>query len=205
VAQVQAFAEGRARDRHLAIGLKPAAELSSDEARWMVANGFHAPYDQMIRPYPRYAQLHAYRMERRGFAEGDLRDLQVWHKLAWMDPDLLATEPRLLALVAKDRNYAETDKAMLRAIELEVLARVVPEYKDAAQRGQAELATSPFYHPILPLLCDSDVHLRANPNAARPRARFARPADARLQIDRAMAFHEAAFLTRRCSSSPMPG
>lgn len=205
VAQVQAFAEGRARDRHLAIGLKPAAELSSDEARWMVANGFHAPYDQMIRPYPRYAQLHAYRMERRGFAEGDLRDLQVWHKLAWMDPDLLATEPRLLALVAKDRNYAEADKAVLRAIELEVLARVVPEYRDAAQRGQAELATSPFYHPILPLLCDSDAHLRANPNAARPRARFSRPADARLQIDRAMAFHEAAFGHRPRGMWPSEG
>ena len=87
--QVQAFAEDRARDRHLEIGLKPAADLTPDEARWMVANGFHAPYARMIGPYPRYAQLHAARMERRAFSEDDLRDLQVWHKLAWMDPDLL--------------------------------------------------------------------------------------------------------------------
>ncbi len=32
-AQVQAFAEDRARDRHLALGLKPAAELTPEEAR----------------------------------------------------------------------------------------------------------------------------------------------------------------------------
>jgi alpha-amylase/alpha-mannosidase (GH57 family) len=205
IAQVQAFAADRARDRHLSIGLKAAAELSPDEARWMVANGFHAPYDQMIGPYPRYAQLHAHRMERRAFAEGDLRDLQVWHKLAWIDPDLLASDPRLLALIAKDRDYGEGDKAMLRGIELELLATVVSEYKEAGERGQIELATSPFYHPILPLLCDSDAHLRAHPNAARPRARFARPGDARLQIERAIAFHEAAFGRRPNGMWPSEG
>ena len=135
----------------------------------------------------------------------DLRDLQLWHKLAWMDPDLLAADARLLALIAKDRDYTEADKATLRAIELEVLARIVPEYKAAGQRGQVELATSPFYHPILPLLCDSEAHLQAHPGAARPRVRFARPDDARLQIDRAIAFHEAAFGQRPRGMWPSEG
>jgi alpha-amylase/alpha-mannosidase (GH57 family) len=205
VAQVQAFAANRARDRHLEIGLTPAADLTPDEARWLVANGFHAPYDQMIGPYPRYAELHARRMDRGVFAEHDLRDLQVWHKLAWIDPDLLASDPRLLALIAKDRDYAEDDKAMLRGIELELLASVVQEYKDAGQRGQVELATSPFYHPILPLLCDSDAHLQAHPHAARPRLRFARPDDARRQIERAIAFHESAFGARPQGMWPSEG
>ena len=205
IAQVEAFAADRARDRHLAIGLKPVAELSPEEARWMVANGFHAPYDQMIGPYPRYAELHAYRMERRAFSEADLRDLQVWHKLAWMDPDLLTNDERLVALIEKDRHYTEADKAALRAVERELLQRVVPEYRAAGERGQVELATSPFYHPILPLLCDSDIHLRAHPHAARPRVRFARPGDARLQIDRAMAFHERMFGSRPQGMWPSEG
>jgi alpha-amylase/alpha-mannosidase (GH57 family) len=86
----------------------------------------------------------------------------------------------------------------------ELLKRVVPEYRAAGERGQVELATSPFYHPILPLLCDSDVHLRAHPHAARPR-RFARPDDARLQIDRAMAFHEHTFGSRPLGLWPPEG
>src|SRR5687768_13974520 len=171
----------------------------------MLANGFHPPYDHMIGRYPRYAQLHASRAEGRAFSEGDLRYPQVWHKLAWMDPDLLAADPRLRSLIAKDREYAEADKTALRAIELELLARVVPEYRDAAQRGQVELATSPFYHPILPLLCDSEAHLHAHPHAARPQARFARPDDARLQIERAIAFHEAAFGQRPRGMWPSEG
>src|SRR5262245_46954876 len=105
IRQVQAFAEDRAKDRHLELGLKPARELAPEEARWMVANGFHAPYGRMSGPYPRYAQLHAFRKERRAFAEDDLRDLQVWHKLAWMDPDLLSHDSRLVALVRRDRGF----------------------------------------------------------------------------------------------------
>jgi alpha-amylase/alpha-mannosidase (GH57 family) len=205
VAQVQAFAEDRARDRHLEIGLKPAVALTPDEARWMVANGFHAPYGRMIGPYPRYAQLHAWRMERRAFAADDLRDLQVWHKLAWMDPDLLLRDARLVSLVQKDRGFTEDDKQLLRTVELEVLARVVPAYRDASARGQVELSTSPFYHPILPLLCDSDAHQVAHPGASKPRHRFARPGDARLQIDRAVAFHEAAFGSRPAGMWPSEG
>ncbi len=205
VKQVQAFAEDRARDRHLQIGLKPAAELGPDEATWMVANGFHAPYERMIAPYSRYAELHACRMSGRPFAVDDLRDLQVWHKLVWMDPDLLAHDARLIELVRKGGSYTEADKTRLRTIELELLARVLPAYREANARGQVELATSPFYHPILPLLCDSDVHQRAHPGAPRPRQRFMRPGDATLQIERAIALHEATFGSRPSGMWPSEG
>ena len=205
IAQVEAFAGDRARDRHLELGLKPAADLTDDEGRWLVANGFHAPYERMIGPYPRYAQLHARREARQPFAPQELLDLQVWHKLTWMDPDLLAANPRLRSLVDKGRDFIESDKALLRAAELELLGMVIPAYRAASERGQVELATSPFYHPILPLLCDSDAHLRAHPGAARPRQRFARPEDARAQIDRAMAFHERAFGRRPAGMWPSEG
>jgi len=205
IRQVQAFAENRATDRHLELGLKPAADLTADEARWMVANGFHAPYDRMIGPYPRYAELHAQWRERRAFEDGDLRDLQVWHKLAWMDPDLLLRDQRLAGLVKKDRGFSEGDKTLLRNVELELLSRVIPAYRDAGARGQVELATSPFYHPILPLLCDSDAHQVAQPGAPKPNKRFTRPEDARRQIDRAMAFHEATFGNRPAGMWPSEG
>src|SRR5262245_57100134 len=39
--QLQAFAEGRARDRVLELGLKLAAELSAEDRAFIVANFFH--------------------------------------------------------------------------------------------------------------------------------------------------------------------
>jgi alpha-amylase/alpha-mannosidase (GH57 family) len=213
VRQIQSFAAGTARDRHLEVGLKPAADLTPDESRWMVANGFHAPYNRMIGPYPRYAQLHARRLERsvdsaqgnQPFGIEELRDLQVWHRLAWMDPDLLASDPRLAGLIEKDRGFSEDDKHVLRQVELDVLARVLPAYRAASARGQVELSTSPFYHPILPLLCDSDAHQRAHPQAPRPQHHVRRPEDARLQITRAMDFHEAVFGQRPAGMWPSEG
>ena len=173
VAQLQSFAADRAHDRHLALNLKPADELSVDESAWVVANGFHAPYDRMIGPYSRFAELHAMRHDHRPFAVEDLRDIQVWHKLAWMDPDLLARDARLVGLAQKGRGFSEADKSVLRGVELELLNAVLPAYASAAARGQVELSTSPFYHPILPLLCDTDVYQRAHPGAPQPRLRFA--------------------------------
>lgn len=205
VVQVQAFAEDRARDRHLALGLKPAHELGDDEARWVVANGFHAPYGRMIGPYPRYAELHAARMAGHAFSIADLRDLQVWHKLAWIDPDWLAGDARLQALVARDRDFTEGDKLALRAIELELLRLVVPAYRAASKRGQVELACSPFYHPILPLLLDGDAGLGPQPGAGRPRTRFTRPEDAKTQVDRALAFHAHTFGRRPAGMWPSEG
>jgi alpha-amylase/alpha-mannosidase (GH57 family) len=193
LAQIQAFAADQADDRHLVIGLKPAESLDAEERGFLVANGFHASYERMIRPHARYAELHARRERPGDFTIGDLRDLQVLHKLVWMDPDWLASDWRLRALTDKRRGYSEDDKRQLREVELELLNAVIPTYREAAAQGRVELSTSPFYHPILPLLCDTDVHLRAHPLSALPRGLFAHPADARDQLARAFDYHARVF------------
>ena len=55
----------------------------------------------MIDAYPRSGELLARREARQSFSAGDLRDLQVWHKLAWVDPFYLAGDDRVRALVAR--------------------------------------------------------------------------------------------------------
>src|SRR5262249_54077552 len=96
-------------------------------------------------------------------------------------------------LMGKGRGFTEDDKRLLREVELEILNKVVPEYQAAFARGQVELSTSPFYHPILPLLCDSDVYLRTHPDARRPRQPFRHPEDAAEQLARAVACHRRLF------------
>ncbi len=68
--------------------------------------------------------------------------------------------------------------------EREILAAVVPVYKEFASRGQIEISTTPFYHPILPLLCDSDIGAVSHPGIALPN-RFQYPQDALDQLKRA--------------------
>jgi alpha-amylase/alpha-mannosidase (GH57 family) len=214
--QVQAFAAGRAHDRYLELGLKPAETLTHEDVVFILRNFFHAQRHRMIGVHPRYEELLLLRgtdtashagLEAavRRFAVEDLRDLQVWQKLAWMDPDCLARDPRLAQLVEKARLFSEQDKAVLRAVELELLNAVIPAYKEAARRGQIELSTSPFYHPILPLLCDTEIYKRTHPESRMPRHRFQRPDDALEQLTRAVAFHEGVFGQRPVGLWPSEG
>jgi len=214
--QLEAFAGDRARDRHLELGLKPAEALTEDERIFCLENFFHAHRPRMIDPYPRYAELLAKRgangasslsarIQAAQFSSADLRDLQVWHKLAWLDPFYLEGDPRVRALVEKGRGYTEDDKLTLRRVELELLGRVIPEYRAGAARGQIELSTSPFYHPILPLLCDSDIYLRTHPQSRMPRERFRYPADASEQLSRAVVYHERLFGRRPAGVWPSEG
>jgi alpha-amylase/alpha-mannosidase (GH57 family) len=133
--QLEAFAANRARDRYLDVGMKPAAELTPEDAAFIVQNFFHAQRQRMIEAYPRYREL----LARRGaaapsdiyaaakrFSVDELRDLQVWQKLAWIDPLYLEGDARIRALVAKDRDFSEEDKDLLRGIELELLNAIIP-------------------------------------------------------------------------------
>ncbi len=214
--QLEEFAAGRARDPYLDLGLKPATELSDTDISFILDNFFHAQRQRMIDVYPRYSEL----LERRGraapaaaerhlvaarFSVDDIRDLQVWQKLAWMDPFYLSGDQRIQALIAKGRDFTEDDKAVLRAVELELLNRVIPEYRDAAARGQIEISTSPFYHPILPLLCDTDIYRRTHPHSPMPRQRFQHPEDAAEQFERAAACHTRLFGRRPIGLWPSEG
>ena len=58
-------------------------------------------------------------------------------------------------------------------------AAVLPEYRHAAERGQIEISTTPYYHPILPLLCDTDIARISNPHTPLPQPAFRYPRDAR--------------------------
>src|SRR5687768_15525840 len=54
--QLEAFAAGRAHDRYLEIGLKPAADLTEPDIAFMLQNFFHAQRERMIDVHPRYAE-----------------------------------------------------------------------------------------------------------------------------------------------------
>jgi alpha-amylase/alpha-mannosidase (GH57 family) len=206
--QVEAFARNAALDRHLDIGLRPAAELTADEARFCLDEFFHAHHGRMVAPHPRYLELFERRQEARAggpaFTVDELRDLQVWHKLVWVDP-LYLDDPRVAALYRKERDFSEPDKQTLREIEVEILRRVIPEYRAARERGQAELSTSPFYHPILPLLCDLGVYRTTHPEWPPPEEPFAYPGDALDQLERSVALHTRLFGERPAGLWPSEG
>src|SRR6266849_5090875 len=113
----------------------------------------------------------------------DMRDLQIWFNLAWCDPAWAESDPRLAELKRKDRDFSESDKEPLFDAQMEIMQKVIPKYRELADRGQAELTFSPYYHPILPLLNHVDSARTANPQIQLPELHFSHREDSERQIE----------------------
>src|SRR5580704_11289338 len=181
VVQIEEYAAGTASDPFLDCAVTPAEELTESQRVFMRRYFFQANPERVINRYPRYRELHE---SRHPFTVSDLRDLQVLSQLAWFDEDLLSRDPELVELVHKGRDDSLQDQALMVRKQRESLQRVLPVYRDARARGQIEISTTPFYHPILPLICDSDIAAVSRPGVTLPR-RFRYPEDAREQLMRA--------------------
>jgi alpha-amylase/alpha-mannosidase (GH57 family) len=198
-AQLEEYASGKANAPYFRLTFLPADELERDEKLELLERAFQVNHENLLRRWPRFVELFQ-RVQEEGkeaaadeFGPRDWRDLQVLSQLAWFDEEYLAKDSVIKELSRKGANFTEEDKAALLGKEQELLARVIPEYRRALERGQIEISTTPFYHPILPLLCDTDVAREANPSTPLPHPPFRHPEDAREQLLRARAYHEKVF------------
>jgi alpha-amylase/alpha-mannosidase (GH57 family) len=197
--QVKEYAAGEARDPFLEVVLKPAEQLTPSEQEFLLANSFHAHPARLIHRYPRYGEIYeAWRAQkgRQGagtyFGVREIRDLQVLSQVAWFDEEFLTGDPDVVRLVQKARNYSLDDQKLMGDKQREILGKVLPAYRRLASSGQIEISTTPYYHPILPLLCDSDIAAVAHPGVPLPPV-FRYPQDARRQLQMARDFVEREF------------
>ena len=212
IAQIDDYAFGTARDPFLTLASKPAKDLTSDDRRFALRYLFQANPVHLIGRYPRYRQLweqfrgHGDSPERaeRYFSTQDFTDLQVLSQIAWFD-EFFLEDKNVAELVRKERGYSLEDQQFVMQCERELIGKVLPAHAEAAKRGNIELSTSPFYHPILPLLCDSNQGAVSSPGLSLPQERFSRPDDAREQIARGLALHENVFGIRPQGLWPSEG
>ena len=201
--QIVDYTEHNAYDRHLELTRKHASDLDMDERLFILGNFFLANWETMIKPFPRYYELLTKRglhftnndliKASRYFSNDDIRDLQVLFNLCWIDPLFRERDPFLKMLVDKESAYTEEEKHMLLAKQLSILHEIIPTYRETAKRGQIELSVSPYYHPIPPLLCDTDIARIALPDIELPQIRFFHPEDAKKQIQMSIEYFESLF------------
>ena len=199
MAQVHEYARGEARDPYLIAALKPAETLSEGDQTFLLQQ-FQQPHPpSMTRALPRYAGLWEARhaqssveMARRRFSTQDFRDLQVISQLVWFDEEFRTADPEIRELFDKGADYTLDDQRMVGRKQLEILRKVIPIYGEMAGTGQIEVSTTPYYHPILPLVCDSNIASVAHPGVPLPPA-FRFPEDAQIQLQMARDYVEREF------------
>ncbi len=130
----------------------------------------------------------------------DLRDVQMWFNLAWFGLEFRTAEVHLpdestasvKRFVDKEEGFTDAEIASMVAEQYKILRNILPLYRQLQERGQIEVSTTPFYHPILPLVCDTNLATLDKEGTTLP-GRFAYPEDAEAQIRLAINYYAERF------------
>jgi alpha-amylase/alpha-mannosidase (GH57 family) len=210
--QIEDYAAGTAQDPFLRVAAKPAKDLSVEERRFALQYLFQANPQNVIGRYPRYRELferfrqHGSNPERaeRYFQPQDFTDLQVLSQIAWFD-EFFLEEKDIASLVAKGHGFSVDDQKFVIERERKLIDRVLPAHAEAAKKGSIEISATPFYHPILPLVCDTNAGAVSSPGLPLPQNRYRHAEDAREQLVRALDLHEKVFGVRPKGIWPSEG
>jgi alpha-amylase/alpha-mannosidase (GH57 family) len=212
ITQIQDYVAGTAQDPFLSVAAKPAKDLTQKERQFALQYLFQANHANVIGRYPRYVELlerfreHGYSAEKaeKYFEPQHFTDLQVLSQIAWFD-EFFLEEKDIAELIKKERSYSCDDQKFVIAQERELLGKVLPAYANAAKKGSIEISATPFYHPILPLVCDTNAGAVSSPGLPLPQNRFRHPEDAREQLVRALDLHQEVFGVRPQGVWPSEG
>lgn len=213
IGQLRAYTEEGHVDAHLRVSRTPADSLSADDLNFLLDNFFMVHPDHNIRPFRRYHELYQKRglgidtaeRCRKRFSRRDLVDLQCWSNLVWFHPLAFETDKDLADFRKKGRGWTEKEKCWLLDKQMELLRQVIPLHRELQDRGQVELTTTPYYHPILPLLWDKRLARRAMPDVVLPSHLDSFHEDAREQVLRAIESHHQMFGQRPRGMWPSEG
>jgi alpha-amylase/alpha-mannosidase (GH57 family) len=196
--QLAAYANTGLPDRWGELSALPAGQLDEDARQVVMANFFSAHTENLIRPHTRYWELKEKCTELArqdvdgagsGLSDKELTDLIVWFNLAWIG---FTGQRRkdVRELINRGRGYSHEDQLQVLCIHRELAAMALPGYRALAEAGRIELSTTPFNHPILPLVIDL---AEGTLNPGDPLPEFHYPQDARRQVHLAQESFAAAF------------
>lgn len=177
-------------------------EMSVEDRLFILENFFSAHQERMIATHRRYLELYymvgegkpgAAAERLRHFSDQDFLDLQVCFLLAWTGEAARRRFPVCSQLIDKDQGYTEAERDALVAVHQAILKDIVPLYRRLYQQGSIELTVSPYYHPILPLLCDTNTARTAMPDASLPKEPLRAPEDARAQVLQGIQYFTSVF------------
>lgn len=199
--QIEEYLSGTT-DIFMDLSLKSVEVLTESERVFILYNFFMANWETMVFPYPRYSYL----LKKRGenshpdeikkihklFSVDEMRDLQMWFNLTWIDPIFMDMYPELDRLKKKAELFTEEEVKYVIQQQLEIMKLIIPKYKQLQDRGQIEISTTPFYHPILPLLCNSDSAKISMPGLSLD-FNYSHADDADMQIKKAITYYIEKF------------
>ncbi|HLO86054.1 MAG TPA: glycoside hydrolase [Nostocaceae cyanobacterium] len=198
ILQIEDYIAGTALDPYLTASLTPVEQLTQEQKQFIVEHFFDANHHTLIDPHLRYAELYYQRQDKgigwclENWELSDYGDLLAWHNLAWIDP-LFWDDPEIAGWLQQGRNFSLGDRQRIYSKQREILARIIPQHRKMQENGQLEVTTTPYTHPILPLLADTNSGRVAVPQMTLPQYRFQWAEDIPRHLEKAWDLYKDRF------------
>jgi alpha-amylase/alpha-mannosidase (GH57 family) len=206
--QVEEYVRRETSDKIQKLTKINASDLTPEDKKEILQSFFLCNEENMIKPYPRYNELLELSKDHdqalNTFTMQDWLDLQVWYNLTWFG-QISRKRLAINRLFKKEHGFTEAEKNIVLQMHLDVLSQINSQMNMLQDMGQIEVSISPMFHPILPLLCDSESALEAMPGAKMPQHIFRFPQDARYQIEEALKYSELVLNKKTTGMWPSEG
>lgn len=199
ILQLEDYAKGTAMDPYLALTLTPEQQLTLEQKRTILNTFFDAHHRTLIDPHPRYRQLYGQRQDKgiswclENWNLQDYSDLLAWHNLAWIDPLFQEDDQELRYWYNQQKGFTLSDRQRIIAKQRQIIERIIPQHRRMQETGQIEITTSPYTHPILPLLADTRSGRVAIPDMPLPEPRFCWSEDIARHLQKAKTIYRDRF------------
>ena len=200
--QLEDFSNG-AKDLYWFYTEIESKKLTKDDKSFIVSRFFDTN-PKVISRFPRYVELRNSKQNWSQWSHQDFLDLQVLFNLAWTDPKYLSKEP-LKSIVVQGRDFSEEDKTILLGEHSKLIDKVIPTHAELWKTGQIEITTTPYAHPILPLIFDTNLASVGDIGAELPTNRFNKPTDAAIQVEKGLDLAERLLGQRPTGMWPAEG
>ena len=191
------YGENEAHDIHSRLTITPQDELTNEDKIFILNNFFDANYQTMILANPEYHRLYQI-VQSSGtedtsiFSNQEYADLMALFNLAWIDPSFKTSNSELKKLVKKGKNYTLEDRNAIIQNQRDIIKKIIPTIRKLIEKNKIEITTSPYYHPILPILLDYK-NIKKNSSPANDLQDLKTDLDAKMQTKMALDRIEEVF------------
>lgn len=196
--QIDNYSNGIYFDKVFNLSLIDPENLTRNQKEEILTNFFYCNRYNQIEKYPRFNELYKKSKSNNAldnFESNDWIDLQVYYNLSWVG-EFSKKSGICRRLLKKERNFSIIERNLLMKYHIEILKKIIVQYRTLSDLDQIELSLSPFYHPILPLLCNIKTANEAISDLDLSALEFSYPEDAKEQISKSIEYFSQFFTNK---------
>ncbi len=202
--QIQDYSENPFIDCFIKTVSKEVNLLNEHEKEYIIKQLFCANFDNMVKIYPRYYELYQ-KKDEYIFSNQDLLDLEVLYLISWCGFYIKKESQLIQQLIKKGKNFSEHEKQELLKELFLYINKIIPKYRELQLNEKIEISTTPYFHPILPILLEPSIAKVAMPEVSLPSIDADFKDDADIQIKNGIEKYKEIFSTTPQGMWPSEG